>query len=373
MCTPAALPLRSDAPFGEGQRETILAGFGEAVRQAGVNTRLNAEVAAISGALGAFQIALKSGESIEAEHVVLAIGVQGNLRRLTVPGAELPFVQYQLDDPDEYQGENIAVIGGGDAGIENALGLVANNSVTLVNNQMEFAYAKPVNVAKVHDEVKAGRLDTVLGATPERIEPGKLVLKTPQGEATIKVDRIIARIGALPPRKFLESCGIEFAGDAPSAVPIVTPSYESSVPGIFIVGALAGYPLIKNCLNQGYEVVERILGNPVPPADEPLIQSRIDKAGLSWSVTDLIDALRTGVPLFSTLSPLQVREIMAVSNLLNVQAGEVIVEFAQEKVGSPKDIEALIEKLKKDGRRSALLLLANKDGDLRYVALKLPD
>ena len=106
MCTPAALPLRSDAPFGEGQRETILAGFGKAVQQAGVNTRLNAEVAAISGALGAFQIALKSGESIEAEHVVLAIGVQGNLRRLTVPGAELPFVQYQLDDPDERSEEH---------------------------------------------------------------------------------------------------------------------------------------------------------------------------------------------------------------------------------------------------------------------------
>lgn len=324
MCTPAALPLRSDAPFGEGQRETILAGFGEAVQRASVNTRLNAEVAAISGQLGAFQIVLKSGERLEAEHVVLAIGVQGNLRRLTVPGADLPFVQYQLDDPDEYQGESIAVIGGGDAGIENALGLVANNSVTLVNNQMEFAYAKPANVAKVNDEVKAGRLDTILGATPERIEPGKLVLKTPQGEAIIKVDRIIARIGALPPRTFLESCGIKFASDAPSAVPIVSPSYESSVPGIFIVGALAGYPLIKNCLNQGYEVVERILGNPIPPADEPLIQSRIDKARLSWSVTNLIDALRAKVPLFSALSPLQIRETMAVSNLLNVPAGEVV-------------------------------------------------
>ena len=105
-----------------------------------------------------------------AENVVLAIGLQGNIRKLTVPGAELPFVQYQLDDPDEYQNESIAVIGGGDAGIENALGLVAGNAVTLVVNSPEFVTAKPANIAKVQDEMKAGRMETVMAASPARIE-----------------------------------------------------------------------------------------------------------------------------------------------------------------------------------------------------------
>ena len=107
MATPAALPLRSDAGFGEGPREGILANFEQALKEAGANIRLNAEVTAITGAKGAFKIALKSGDSIEAECVVLAIGVQGNIRRLTVPGAEQSWVQYQLDDPDEYQNESI--------------------------------------------------------------------------------------------------------------------------------------------------------------------------------------------------------------------------------------------------------------------------
>jgi hypothetical protein len=39
---------------------------------------------------------------------------------------------------------------------------------------------------------------------------------------------------------------------------------------MYIVGALGGYPLIKQAMNQGYEVVEYILGNKVEPADEPL-------------------------------------------------------------------------------------------------------
>ncbi|MBM3531462.1 MAG: cyclic nucleotide-binding domain-containing protein [Alphaproteobacteria bacterium] len=324
MATPAVLPLISDADFGEGSREHVLETFDGAVKETGAKVRLNAEVTGITGTKGSFKVALKSGETIEAENVVLAIGVQGNIRKLTVPGAEHPFVQYQLDDPDEYQNESIAVIGGGDAGIENALGLVAGNAVTLVVNTSEFVTAKPANIAKVQDEVKAGRLETVMAAQAARIEPGKLILSTPGGEATVKVDRIIARIGALPPRKFVEACGVTFASEAPTAVPQVSDSYETSVPGLYIIGALAGYPLIKNCLNQGSEVVEHILGNPVLPADEPLIQIKLKQADLQWSVSELVQSVKEQVPLFRAITPLQIREVLTSSEVRCAQPGDVI-------------------------------------------------
>src|SRR6202012_5120481 len=84
-------------------------------------------------------------------------------------------------------------------------------------------------------------------------------------------DRVIARIGAQPPSRFLERCNIKTAG-----LPPVSDTYESTqIAGLYIIGALGGYPLIKNCLNQGFEVVECILGTPVPPADEPLIQQKL--------------------------------------------------------------------------------------------------
>ena len=44
---------------------------------------------------------------------------------------------------------------------------------------------------------------------------------------------------------------------------MLTTKYESSVAGMYIIGALAGYPLIKQAMNQGYEVVEYILGNAI--------------------------------------------------------------------------------------------------------------
>jgi serine protease Do len=49
--------------------------------------------------------------------------------------------------------------------------------------------------------------------------------------------------------------------------------------------------------------------------------------------------------------------------------GEVIVEVAQEAVSNGADVKKRVEQLKKDGKKSVLLLVANSDGELRFVAL----
>jgi serine protease Do len=54
-----------------------------------------------------------------------------------------------------------------------------------------------------------------------------------------------------------------------------------------------------------------------------------------------------------------------------LNAGDVIVEVAQEAVGSTADLQKRVDQLKKDGRKSALLLVANAEGELRFVALSL--
>jgi len=40
-------------------------------------------------------------------------------------------------------------------------------------------------------------------------------------------------------------------------------------------------------------------------------------------------------------------------------------------VASAADVQSRIDQLKKDGRKSALFLVANAEGDLRFVALTL--
>ncbi|WP_298275570.1 Do family serine endopeptidase [uncultured Bradyrhizobium sp.] len=52
-----------------------------------------------------------------------------------------------------------------------------------------------------------------------------------------------------------------------------------------------------------------------------------------------------------------------------LSAGDVIVEVAQEAVSNAGDIKKRIDQLKKDGKKSVLLLVSNGDGELRFVAL----
>jgi serine protease Do len=54
-----------------------------------------------------------------------------------------------------------------------------------------------------------------------------------------------------------------------------------------------------------------------------------------------------------------------------IQVGEVIVEIGQEPVLNPADVTKRLDAIKKDGKKSALLLVANAQGEVRFVALPI--
>ncbi len=284
MAEPSILPLRSPLSFAAGTREQVLGAWDEGVAKHKVNLRKRAGVTAITGQKGAFELKLASGETITAERVILAIGLQGNLRKLGVPGEDLPFVQYQLNDPKEYEDETIIVVGAGDAAIENALALAEQNRVVMINRNDEFARCKEGNLTLILAAIKDGKLECRYRTSPGRgVERSRPTARTARfnavtpggGEARVPCHRVIARIGAVPPRKFVEACGVKFPGRRRGAAPELTDTYESNVPGLYIVGALGGYPLIKQAMNQGYEVVEYVRGHRVEPGGRAAAEGEV--------------------------------------------------------------------------------------------------
>ena len=345
MATPSNLVLRSGGDkggeggleFDAGKRETILGKWDTQIEAMQVNVKLNAEVTMVEGEKGGFEIHTKAGDLIRAETIVLGIGTQGNPNMLRCPGSDHPMIQYQLDDPGEYFDEHITVVGSGDAGIENALGLAADdaqrNVVTILNRRDSFARAKGANVKLLEEAEQDGRISVRRETSPSEVKDGELVLETRDGAETIPCNRIIARTGSQPPRGFVEAMGIEFTSEERGAFPKLTPAFETTKAGIHVIGALAGYPLIKHCMNQGHDVIEFLNGNSdLKPADEPILAEKFAALPGDHSVEHWLDVFGSNVRIFGDLSSLQLRELMLDSTCHAYAPGDVV--FRKNEPGS---------------------------------------
>ena len=100
------------------------------------------------------------------------------------------------------------------------------------------------------------------------------------------------------------------------------------------------------------------------PADGPVLGLRL---------SDMSDALKTRYDLAADLTGVVVEEVTPSSAAAEkgIEPGAVIKEIAQEAVKDAGDARAKLAKLKSDGRKNALLLMAEKNGDLRFVVLPI--
>ncbi len=94
---------------------------------------------------------------------------------------------------------------------------------------------------------------------------------------------------------------------------------------------------------------------------------------LGMTVGELDDEARSKFGIEPDVTGVVVTEVAPDSAAAErgVVAGEVITEIAQETVSTPKDVLDRIAKLKEQGRKNALLMLASKTGELRFVTIRM--
>lgn len=323
MAEPAKLPLRSHVSFSPGSREGSLVSWETTDEEKGVNL-VRSEVSSIKKEGDLFHIKASKG-SCTASKVILCIGVQGSPRRLGVPGEDQPHIAYTLSDPDDFKGISIVVVGAGDSAIENVLALSKNNFVAIINRSAEFSRAKDANVRLIQSAIQSGKVRCFSNAQISKIDAKSVQISTPEGEVSCACDHLIVRAGAILPRKFLEGIGIGFSSDRPDAVPTIDDNYQSTVPGLYLLGALIGYPLIKHAINQGHEVIEHLRGNTLEPADQVLVNEKL--ADLPGTIAENYANIRHALPLFMDLNEPQFREMLIDSNVHLKSKGEIIFEY----------------------------------------------
>jgi serine protease Do len=104
------------------------------------------------------------------------------------------------------------------------------------------------------------------------------------------------------------------------------------------------------------------------PAEKPVTQK-----ALGLDLATLSKDLRTRYKIKDTVKGVIITSVDGSSDAAEkrLSAGEVIVEVAQEAVSNAADVKKRVDQLKKDGKKSILLLVSNAEGELRFVALSV--
>jgi serine protease Do len=104
------------------------------------------------------------------------------------------------------------------------------------------------------------------------------------------------------------------------------------------------------------------------PAEKPVTQR-----ALGLDLATLSKDLRSRYKIKDSVKGVIITNVDGTSDAADkrLTPGEVIVEVAQEAVSNAADVKKRVDQLKKDGKKSVLLLVSNADGELRFVALSV--
>ncbi|MGH8306483.1 MAG: NAD(P)-binding domain-containing protein, partial [Steroidobacteraceae bacterium] len=146
MTAPATVPLLGKVNFRQTSKEALLKYWQEAERKTGVKINYRERVEDIARTDGGFTVKTTGG-TYATHAVLLAIGRRGTPRKLGVPGEELPKVVYRLIDPEQYAGQQVLVVGGGDSALEAAASIAESGggAVVLSYRGADFDRAKGRN------------------------------------------------------------------------------------------------------------------------------------------------------------------------------------------------------------------------------------
>ena len=106
--------------------------------------------------------------------------------------------------------------------------------------------------------------------------------------------------------------------------------------------------------------------------DEP-VEKPVTQKALGLDLATLSKDLRTRYKIKDSVKGVIITSVDTSSDAAEkrLSAGEVIVEVAQEAVANAADVKKRVDQLKKDGKKSVLLLVSNAEGELRFVALSV--
>ncbi|WP_108659339.1 NAD(P)/FAD-dependent oxidoreductase [Acuticoccus kandeliae] len=196
---------------------------------------------------GAFLVETDAGTHFLAKVVVIAAGggsFQPKRPHIpTIEDYEGTSVFYSVRRMDDFAGERLVIVGGGDSAIDWALNLqpVAER-VTIVHRRDQFR-AAPDSVNKMRALVADGAMDfligqvSAIGGADGALQT--LTVATGDGEVTIPATRVLPFFGLTMKLGPIADWGLNLEENL---IPVSTETFQTSEPGIFAIGDINTYP-----------------------------------------------------------------------------------------------------------------------------------
>jgi len=211
MTAPVKLPIIGKVKMTEISKEKLLEFWDAVVKKTGLQIEFRERMEAIEKIDGGFVVKTQKN-SYPASAVLLAIGRRGTPRKLNVPGEETSKVVYRLIDPEQYKGQRVLVVGGGDSALEAAIAIAEQKGsrVTLSYRSEAFSRVKEKNRSALKTAEEKGRLRVMLKSSPTHIETDRVTLKLDDKSVDIRNDAVIVCAGGELPTPLLKKIGVMF-------------------------------------------------------------------------------------------------------------------------------------------------------------------
>jgi thioredoxin reductase/ferredoxin len=199
-------------PVFDAGKEQLIPIWTELIDRLGLQIRQGESVETVTrGPDGAFEVR-STVATYRAQRVVLSIGTRGKPRTLQVQGENLPKVFSLLEDPDEWRGRSVLVVGGGDSACEAALALADAGAKVMISYRGKgFNRAAPKNKSAIEGYAAQGRIKAKLGSQVLAFESDSVTLALADGsQKRYPNDGAFVLIGADPPVQWLEKMGVRF-------------------------------------------------------------------------------------------------------------------------------------------------------------------
>jgi thioredoxin reductase len=209
MTAPMELPLIGTIKVKEISKESLMELWLSILAKVSMPIQYSEKMEDITKESGGFVVRTSKG-NYRTNSILLAIGRRGTPRKLGVQGEDIPKVVYRLIDPEQYRGQHVMVVGGGDSALEAALDIAAEpgTTVTLSYRGAAFSRVKAKNRSRLDEAVATKVINVMLESQITNIGQKKISIKQSGNELELDNDAIIVCAGGELPTPFLKKIGI---------------------------------------------------------------------------------------------------------------------------------------------------------------------